>query len=128
MRFIGLTLCLLASSLGARAESVEERVTALEARVKVLEQALQKAAAPVAGGEIEGTYKAVLPDGKVIALELKGGKAVAKLGDDTKAGTYDVVGQTLIVTVDGHAETLNIDGEHLRAAKADDKVDFIKSK
>ena len=43
MRFIGLTLCLLASSFGARAESAEDRIGALEARVKALEQALRDA-------------------------------------------------------------------------------------
>jgi len=37
MRFIGLTIALLASSLGARAQSAEDRVAALEARVKSLE-------------------------------------------------------------------------------------------
>jgi hypothetical protein len=45
MRFVGLTLCLLASSFAARAESAEERLNALEARVKVLEQALLEAGA-----------------------------------------------------------------------------------
>ena len=40
MRFVGLTLCLLASSFAARAESAEERLSTLEARVKSLEQAL----------------------------------------------------------------------------------------
>jgi len=42
MRFIGLTIALLASSLGARAQSAEDRVAALEARVKSLEAALQQ--------------------------------------------------------------------------------------
>ena len=45
MRFVGLTLCLLASSFAARAESAEERLSALEAKVKVLEQALLEAGA-----------------------------------------------------------------------------------
>lgn len=39
MRLIGLTLCLLASSFGARAESIEERMAALERQVKTLEEA-----------------------------------------------------------------------------------------
>jgi hypothetical protein len=63
MRFIGLTLCLLASSFGARAESAEERITALEARVKALEQALQKASVPALNaGDVAGA-RAALPDG-----------------------------------------------------------------
>ena len=41
MRLIGLTLCLLASSLGARAESIEDRMAALERQVKSLEAALR---------------------------------------------------------------------------------------
>ena len=47
MRLLGLTLCLLASSFGARAESIEDRMAALERRVKVLEEALRnKSEAP----------------------------------------------------------------------------------
>jgi hypothetical protein len=41
MRFVGLTLCLLVSSLGARAESIEDRMAALERQVKTLEEALR---------------------------------------------------------------------------------------
>jgi len=41
MRLIGLTLCLLASSFGARAESIEDRMAALERQVKSLEAALR---------------------------------------------------------------------------------------
>lgn len=41
MRLAGLTLCLLASSLGARAELIEDRMASLERRVKVLEEALR---------------------------------------------------------------------------------------
>ena len=41
MRLFGLTLALLASSLGARAESVEDRMTALEQQVKTLKEALR---------------------------------------------------------------------------------------
>lgn len=41
MRLVGLTLCLLASSLGARAESIEDRMTSLERQVKTLEEALR---------------------------------------------------------------------------------------
>ena len=60
MRSIGLTLCLLASSFGARAESVEDRLAALEMRVKTLEQALQmhedKAGSNAAAALIEDDY------------------------------------------------------------------------
>ena len=41
MRLFGLTLALLASSLGARADSVEDRMTALEQQVKNLQEALR---------------------------------------------------------------------------------------
>ena len=41
MRLIGLTLCLLASSFGARAESIEDRMASLERQVKTLEEALR---------------------------------------------------------------------------------------
>ena len=41
MRLFGLTLCLLASSLGARAESIEDRMASLEQQVKTLEEALR---------------------------------------------------------------------------------------
>lgn len=37
MRLIGLTLCLLASSFGARAESIEDRMASLERQVKTLD-------------------------------------------------------------------------------------------
>lgn len=51
MRFAGLAIALLASSLGARAQSAEDRVAALEARVKALEAALQqRSSAPLALG------------------------------------------------------------------------------
>ena len=41
MRLFGLTLCLLASSFGARAESIEDRMASLERQVKTLEEALR---------------------------------------------------------------------------------------
>ena len=41
MRLIGLTLCLLVSSFGARAESIEDRMASLERQVKTLEEALR---------------------------------------------------------------------------------------
>lgn len=125
MRFLGLTLCLLASSLGARAESVEERIAALEARVKTLEQALQKTPAVV---DVAGSYKAAMPDGKVLTLEMKAGKAVVGLGAETKTGTYETVGEKVIITVENKTETFSIEGDHLKAAKGNDKIDFVKSK
>lgn len=127
MRSLGLTLCLLASSFGARAETVEDRVAALEARVKALEQALQKATAPVAG-DIAGSYTAALPDGKVLALELKEGKAVVALGNDSKAGTYEVIGDKVVITVDNKPESFVIEGDHIKAVKGNDKIDFVKTK
>jgi hypothetical protein len=131
MRFVGLTLCLLASSFGARADSVEDRVAALEARVKALEQALReggaKAAVPAASPGLEGTYKGSAPNGQVISLELKAGRAVATLGTDTKTGTYEATGQRIVITIDGKPEPFEIDGDHLRATKGTDKIDFVKS-
>lgn len=51
MRLIGLTLCLLASSFGARAESIEDRMASLERQVKTLEEALRlQAATPAPAG------------------------------------------------------------------------------
>ena len=41
MRLFGLTLALLASSLGARAESIEDRMASLEQQVKILQEALR---------------------------------------------------------------------------------------
>ena len=133
MRLVGLTLCLLASSFGARADSVEDRVTALEARVKVLEAALQSqtgksAALPAATLNIDGTYKATLPDGGVITAEFNKGKAVATTGKETKTATYEIIGQQVVVTADGKTETLTIDGDHLRTVEGSNKIDFIKTK
>ena len=54
MRLIGLTLCLLASSFGARAEAAEDRVASLEARVKALEEALYNQGALTAANETTG--------------------------------------------------------------------------
>jgi hypothetical protein len=58
MRRLGLTLCLLVSSLGARAAAAEDRVAELEARVKALESALGASVAPGAIPEkAEGAYE-----------------------------------------------------------------------
>ena len=132
MRLIGLTLCLLASSLGARAESVEDRVAALEARVKALEVALQnQAIKPVAlnAAGIDGTYKANLPNGEVMTAEFSKGKVVATFGKETKTGTYEIIGQRIVITAEGKSETLLIDGEVLHDTTAgNDKIDFLKTK
>ena len=128
MRTLGLTLCLLASSLGARAESVEERVAALEARVKALEQALQKPAPAPAAGDIAGSYKATMPDGKVLTMDLKDGKVVVALGNETKTGTYEVIGDKVVITVDNRPESFTLEGDHIKAVKGNDKIDFVKTK
>lgn len=79
MRFVGLTLALLASSLGARAQSAEDRVAALEARVKALEVALQQGpSAP-------------------LALE-----AAAQ---QSKSGAYESAGSGVIHSTDGTSDT-----------------------
>ncbi len=41
MRFAGLSICLLVSTLSARAEALEGQVATLEERIKTLEEALQ---------------------------------------------------------------------------------------
>ena len=79
MRFIGLTIALLASSLGARAQSAEDRVAALEARVKSLEAALQqRSSVPLAldAGAQEsatGAYEIAVPR----VIQLTGGPSDA---------------------------------------------------
>jgi hypothetical protein len=122
MRTLGLTLCLLASSL-------EDRINALEARVKALEQALQQKAAPApAAGNIEGSYRALMDDGKVLIMELKDGKVSVALGNDTKTGTYEVLGEKIVITVDNKPEAFAIEGDHIKLVKGNDKVDFVKTK
>lgn len=44
MRFAGLSICLLVSTLSARAEALETQVATLEERIKTLEEALQNQA------------------------------------------------------------------------------------
>jgi hypothetical protein len=83
MRLIGLTLCLLASSFGARAECGEDRVAALEARVKELEAALQS------------------DSGKPAAL--------AAANADCKSGTYEIAGGQVIHSADSRSGTPNIE-------------------
>ena len=48
MRFAGLSLCLLVSTLSARAQSAEDRVATLEGRVKALEEVLRSQESPAA--------------------------------------------------------------------------------
>lgn len=125
MRFAGLALCLLASSMGARAESLEDRVATLEARVKALEQALRTQGGltnntkPVTASSVEGTYQAFSPNGDRIVFELAQGHIIATFGSLAKAGTYEVVSDHLIATIEGKTEVLNIEGTHLRAEKID---------
>ena len=60
MRLVGLTLCLLASSLGARAESIEDRMAALERQVKTLEEALRnQGGKPTIPDAIDAEFKLV---------------------------------------------------------------------
>jgi hypothetical protein len=132
MRLIGLTLCLLASSLGARAESVEDRVAALEARVKALEEAVHSQAGKPAGinaANIDGTYTATSLNGETIIVEFANGKVVASSGNKTKIGTYEIIGQRVFVTTGGKAETLMIDGDVLHdITPGNQKIDFIKNR
>jgi hypothetical protein len=128
MRFIGLTLCLLASSLGARAESVEDRVVALEARVKALEEALHSQPAKPAAVNVDGTYKAAVGNGKSITVVFDKGKVTANIGDENKLGTYEVAGDRVIVTADGKSEILTIDGDRLTGKEGDNKIEFVKTK
>jgi chaperonin cofactor prefoldin len=53
MRFAGLSICLLVSTLSARAEALETQVTTLEERIKTLEEALQNQ-----GAEQQGSHPA----------------------------------------------------------------------
>ena len=124
MRLIGLTLCLLASSLGARAESVEERIGALEARVKELENALRNQAANPASIIADGVYKGQLPNGEAMTLELSKGHFVASTDQGSKSGVFEILGDKVIATVDGKPEFLRIEGDHLK----NDKIDLTKSK
>lgn len=129
MRFVGLTLALLASSLGARAESVEDRVSALEARVKALEEALRvQGARQATASAIDGEYHATLPNGNPIALTFDKGKVVATSGKDTRAGTYEIIGQRVVVTADGKSESLTIDSNVLHGGAGEKTIDFIKTK
>ena len=67
MRLFGLTLCLLASSLGARAESIEDRMASLERRVKTLEEALRNQSGKLTIADIDAVdaeFKVVGEDKK----------------------------------------------------------------
>jgi hypothetical protein len=131
MRLLGLTLCLLASSLGARADSVEDRVAALEARVKALEAALQnQAGKPVAlnAATIDGTYKATLPNGQLVTAEFSKGAVTVTTSSETKSGTYEIAGQRIIATAGDKSAILTVEGDHLRAQDGDKQIDFVKTK
>jgi hypothetical protein len=127
MRFIGLTLCLLASTFGARADSLEDRVTALELRVKVLEDALHtQGGTATAVANIDGTYKATLTNGTSITATFDKGKVAVVDGSETKTATYTVAGGKVFVTGDGKTESLTIDGDHLRTDDSN-RIDFQKT-
>ena len=127
MRFIGLTLCLLASSFSARAESVEERIAALEARVKSLEQALAGQAGTPSAHIADGTYKGQLSNGDSVTLKLADGHYVASTDQGSKEGVFEVMGgkdKVVMATVDGKPQFLRIEGDHLK----NDAIDLTKSK
>ena len=126
MRFIGLTLCLLASTFGARADSLEDRVTALELRVKVLEDALHSQGAPITASNLDGTYKATLPNGGTVTATFDKGKVVANDGKDTQTGTYTVAGQKVLITINGKTESATIEGDHL-TTDDQDRIEFRKA-
>jgi hypothetical protein len=129
MRFVGLTLALLASSLGARAESVEDRVGALEARVKALEEALRvQGSQQATTTSIDGEYHATLSNGNPITLTFDKGKVVASSGKDARAGTYEIIGQRVVVSADGKSESLAIDGTVLHGGAGEKTIDFTKTK
>jgi hypothetical protein len=124
MRFIGLALCLLASTFGARADSLEDRVTALELRVKVLEDTLraQGVGEPITAANLDGDYKALLPNGGVVNATFDKGKVVANDGKLTQTGTYEVDGQKVKITLNGKTESVSIQGNHL---VTDDKDQIV---
>jgi hypothetical protein len=127
MRLLGLTLCLLVSSFGARAESVEDRVAALEARVKGLEEAIRSQSGKVGTNTatiVDGIYKGQTPNGDAFTAELSKGRLFVSTDKESKVGTYEVDGQRVIATVDGKTEFLRIEGEQLKGAK----VELTKSK
>ena len=62
MRFAGLSICLLVSTLSARAEALESQVATLEERIKTLEEALRSQAA-IEGQQQESAPAALQPDG-----------------------------------------------------------------
>jgi len=131
MRLIGLTLCLLASSLGARADSVEDRVAALEARVKALETALQNQTSKPAAlntANFDGTYKATLPNGDLVTAEFSKGAVTVVTDKETKTGTYEIAGQRVIVTAGDKSAIITVDGDRLQVQDGDKKIEFIKTK
>ncbi len=110
---------------------MEDRVAALEARVKALETALQTQAGKPAvlnAANIDGIYKAVLPNGEAITVVFDKGAVTASSDKGNKAGTYEIIGQRIVISAEGKTEVLTIDGDHLRAEKGSDKIDFIKAK
>jgi len=127
MRFVGLTLCLIASSFSARADSLEDRVVALEARVKSLEDALHSQGKPTGAVAVDGLYKAVLPNGDVVTATFDKGSVTAHTAGETKTGTYEIIGQNVVITADGKTEALVMEGGRLRSL-GQDKLEFIRTK
>ena len=71
MRLFGLTLALLASSLGARAESVEDRMTALEQQVKSLQEALRNQSSMTDKPELLSITDGQVDSAKIALFESK---------------------------------------------------------
>jgi len=124
MRFLGLTLCLLASSFTARAESVEERIGALESRVKALEEALRNQPASPIAAIADGSYKGRMPSGESVTIELAKGRIFVSSEKESRVGTYEVIGNKVVMSFNGKSEFLRIEGDHLK----NEQIDLIKSK
>jgi hypothetical protein len=111
---------------------VEDRVSALEARVKALEEALHavQGAKQATAASIDGEYHATLPNGNPLTLTFDKGKVVATSDKDTKTGSYEIIGQRVVITADGgKTEVLTIDGDVLHGNAGKDKtIDFTKTK
>jgi hypothetical protein len=82
---------------------------------------------PATPVNVDGTYQATLPNGNPITLTFDKGKVVSSSGKDTRAGTYEIVGQRVVVTADGKSESLTIDGTVLHGGTPDKAIDFTKT-
>jgi lipopolysaccharide export system protein LptA len=79
-------------------------------------------------GNIDGSYQATMPDGKSISLDLAEGKAVVHMDTETKSGTYEIVGDRAVITVDHKPESFGIEPGHLKASDGTHSIDFVKNK